>query len=239
MSENKFLKNLNQSNSQLPVLTSPASPSVPVKPTPPQPLPQPESNPAEYDPIKRLADELSRHSRAIEGLNSRIDRLEKRPQPATQAELQTLLGEARKGVHFTINSEAIARLVVPDLIKELPSPTGIQAAVKAGASAITAAAEAASDRIERAGSGAVSRIEWASRRKADAFAGRIGFTSWQAAAGVLAGFVLLLVLVSFLNREREMALAQARAETQAVREFTDWVKAQPEGKKLYDRFYNP
>jgi cell division septum initiation protein DivIVA len=229
MNENKFLRNLSQQSSH----------SQAVGPTPPQPVRRNDSSPAEYDPIKRLTDELSRHSRAIEGLNTRIDRLESRPKAATQAELQTLLHEAREGVSFTINSKEIAQFVLPELTKGMPSAADIKAAANAGASTITAAGTATAERIERAGSGAANRIEWASRSKADAFAGRVGFTSWQAAAVVFAGFALLIVGVSFLNRERETALSQARSETQAVREFTNWVKTQPEGKRLYDRYYNP
>ena len=37
----------------------------------------------------------------------------------------------------------------------------------------------------------------------------------------------------------DATLAQSRSETQAVREFTDWVKSQPEGKRLYERYYHP
>lgn len=229
MNENKFLQNLSQQSTH----------SQAVEPTPPQPVRRGDSTPTEYDPIKRLTDELSRQSRAIEGLNTRIDRMEQRPKAATQAELQTLLHEAREGVSFTIDSEGIARLVLPELKKGMPTPAGIKAAADAGASTITAAGTTAAGRIERAGSEAASRIEWASRSKADAFAGRVGFTSWQAAAVVFAGFALLIVLVSVLNRDRETALSQARSETQAVREFTNWVKTQPEGKRLYDRYYNP
>ena len=229
MNENKFLRNLNQPSTQ----------SQAVEPTSSQPARRSDSTPTEYDPIKRLTDELSRQSRAIEGLNTRIDCMEQRPKAATQAELQALLHEAREGVSFTIDSEGIARLVLPELKKGMPTPAGIKAAADAGASTITAAGTSAAERIERAGSGAASRIEWASRSKADAFAGRVGFTSWQAAAVVFAGFALLIVLVSVLNRERETALSQARSETQAVREFTNWAKSQPEGKRLYDRYYNP
>lgn len=221
MNENKFLKNLSQ-----PSTTS-------------QAVERKDHSPTEYDPIKRLTDELSRQSRAIEGLNTRIDRIEQRPKAATQAELQALLEEAREGVSFTIDSEGIARLVLPELKKGMPTPASLKAAADAGAGAITAAGTSAAERIERAGSGAASRIEQVSRSKADAFAGRVGFTSWQAAAVVFAGFALLIVLVSVLNRERETALSQARSETQAVREFTNWVKSQPEGKRLYDRYYNP
>ncbi len=234
MNENKFLRNLSQQSSH----------SQAVEPVPPQPVGMPhhrqnDNTPTEYDPIKRLTDELSRHSRAIEGLNTRIDRMEGRPQAATQAELQALLHEAREGVNFTIDSESIAGLMLPELKKGMPTPAGIKAAADAGASAITDAGTAAAERIERAGSGAASRIEWASRSKADAFADRVGFTSWKAAAVVFAGFALLIVGVNFLNGDREAALVQARSETQGVREFTNWVKAQPEGKRLYDRYYNP
>jgi cell division septum initiation protein DivIVA len=234
MNENKFLRNLSQQNNPLP-----ASNGRAVEPTLPQPVGQSDNSPTEYDPIKRLTDELSRHSRAIEGLNTRIDRLEERPQAATQAELQALLHEARKGVSFNINSKRIADLVLPELTKGMPSAEEIRTAADAGAAQITAAGNATADQIERSGSAAADRIRWASQSKADVFAGRIGFTSWKAAAVVFLGFALLIVGVYWLNSDREAALAQARSETQGVREFTNWVKAQPEGKRLYDRYYNP
>jgi cell division septum initiation protein DivIVA len=234
MNENKFLRNLSQQNNPLP-----ASSSRAVEPTPPQPVRRNDNTPTEYDPIKRLTDELSRHSRAIEGLNTRIDRLEERPQAATQAELQALLHEARKGVSFNINSKRIADLVLPELTKGMPSAEEIRTAANAGATQIAAAGNATADQIERSGSAAADRIRWASQSKADVFAGRVGFTSWQAAAVVFLGFALLIVGVYWLNSDREAALAQARSETQGVREFTNWVKTQPEGKRLYDRYYNP
>lgn len=234
MSENKFLRNLSQQNNPLP-----ASNSRAVEPTPPQPVRRNDTIPTEYDPIKRLTDELSRHSRAIEGLNTRIDRLEGRPQAATQTEVRALLHEAREGVRFTIDSKSIAEYVLPELTKGMPSAEEIRTAANAGATQIAAAGNATADQIERSGSAAAERIRWASQSKADVYAGRIGFTSWQAAAVVFLGFALLIVGVYWLNSDREAALAQARSETQGVREFTNWVKAQPEGKKLYDRYYNP
>ncbi len=234
MSENKFLRNLSQQNNPLP-----ASNSRAVEPTPPQPVRRTNDAPTEYDPIKRLTDELSRHSRAIEGLNTRIDRMEGRPQAATQTEVQALLHEARKGVSFNINSKRIVGFVLPELTKGMPSAEQIRTAANAGAAQIAAAGNTAADQIERSGSAAADRIRWASQSKADVFAGRVGFTSWQAAAVVFLGFALLIVGVYWLNSNREAALAQARSETQGVREFTNWVKAQPEGKRLYDRYYNP
>ena len=234
MKENKFLRNLNQQNNPLP-----ASNSRAVEPTPPQAVHRNDNSPTEYDPIKRLTDELSRHSRAIEGLNTRIDRFEKRPQAATQTEVQALLQEAQKGVSFNINSKRIADLVLPELTQGMPSAEEIRTAANAGATQIAAVGNATADQIERSGSAAAERIKWASQHKADVYAGRVGFTSWQAAAVVFLGFALLIVGVYVLNSEREAALSQARLETQAVREFTDWVKTQPEGKRLYDRYYNP
>jgi hypothetical protein len=165
--------------------------------------------------------------------------MEQRPKAATQSEVQTLLEEAREGVSFTIDSQQIAGFILPELKKGLPSAEQIRTAANAGASQIAAVGNTAADQIERAGSAAAERIRWASQSKADAFAGRVGFISWQAAAVVFLGFALLIVGVYFLNSEREAALSQSRSETQAVREFTDWVKAQPEGKRLYDRYYNP
>lgn len=220
---NKFLQNLNQQEGQLPAPTR--QPTAPVA--------------TEYDPINRLTDELSRHSRAIEGLNTRIDRMEQRPQAATQAEVQTLVEEAQEGVSFTLSSETIAGLLLPELKKGMPSPAAIKAAADAGAATITTAGNTTAAQIERSGSEAAERIKWASQRKADVFAGRVGFTSWQAAAVVFLGFALLIVGVYFLDSDREVALAQARLQTQGVREFTNWVKTQPEGKRLYDRYYNP
>ena len=234
MNENKFLKNLSQQNNPLP-----ASNNQAVEPTPPQPVRRNDTTPTEYDPIKRLTDELSRHSRAIEGLNTRIDRLEGRPQAATQAEVQALLHEAQEGVSFTLNSQTIAGFVLPELTKGMPSAEQIRTAADAGATQIAAAGNTAADQIERSGSAAADRIRWASQSKADVYAGRVGFTSWQAAAVVFLGFALLIVGVYWLNSNREAALAQARLETQGVREFTNWVKTQPEGKRLYDRYYNP
>lgn len=237
MNENKFLRNLSQQSSSTPA----------VKPIPSQPVAAPQAGRSEptdssstaYDPIKRLTDELSRHSRAIEGLSTRIDRLDGRPQAATQTELQTLLQEAREGVSFNINSKRLADLVLPELTKGMPSAEDIRTATNAGASQIAAVGNAAADQIERSGSAAAERIKWASQHKADVFAGRVGFTSWQAAAVVFVGFGLLILGVYWLNSDREAALAQARLETQSVREFTNWVKAQPDGKRLYDRYYNP
>ncbi|CAN5138503.1 hypothetical protein BH09BAC4_BH09BAC4_06150 [soil metagenome] len=93
--------------------------------------------------------------------------------------------------------------------------------------------------LEQAGNQAVSRIEWASRRKADVLASRIGFSSWQSALLIFMGFLVLVVGAVLANQQREAALAQARTQTQAVREFTNWVKRQPDGNRLYDRYYHP
>ena len=37
---------------------------------------------------------------------------------------------------------------------------------------------------------------------------------------------------------QQQAVLKAQQETKGVRAFTDWVRVQPEGKKLYNRYCN-
>lgn len=115
----------------------------------------------------------------------------------------------------------------------------LTAAIDQGVNQLEATGLSAAKRVEEASDRAVNRIEWASRRKADVLASRIGFSSWQSALLIFTGFLVLVGGAMLANQQREAALAQARTQTQAVREFTDWVKTQPEGKRLYDRYYHP
>ncbi len=225
MSANKFLDKLNQ-----PDLT-PHTPRQEIERVTPPPVS------SEYDPIQRLTEELTRQNRALEGINIRMDRLEKRPQAATLNDVQTLAEQARQGVRYTIDAKALTALLLPELVSRLPSTAGINAALEASTQQLTAAGVATAQRVERAGTVAASRIESASRSQADVWAGRVGFTSWKAAAVVFFGFVVLLVLASWQNEQQVAEKLKAQAETQAVREFTNWVKSQPGGKQLYDRYY--
>jgi hypothetical protein len=231
MNENKFLKNLNQKNTSSPPTSAAGSPA-PAPPVPP-------STPNGYDPIQRLVDELSRQNTAIEGLNKRFNEWEKRPPGATPSELQTLLEEARKGVRIQVNSATLADTLLPELTKGMPTLANLTAATDQGVNQLQATGLSVAERIETASHQAVNRIEWASRRKADVLASRVGFSSWQSALLIFTGFLVLVIGAVLANQQREAALAQARSETQAVRAFTDWVKAQPEGKRLYDRYYHP
>ncbi|SFF36826.1 hypothetical protein [Spirosoma endophyticum] len=231
MKENKFLNNLNQKGSANPS-TAVNGQAVPVNP------PAPTSS-GPYDPINRLVEELSRQNRATEGLLSRFDAWEKRPRGATPEELQTLISEYRNGIVYTPDSVKLASLLLPELTNGMPSLANLQAATDEGVQAIRAAGLEAAERIEAASTRTVAYIERASRSRADVLAGRIGFSSWQSGGIVFLGFLLLVVGAVLANQQREAALAQARTETQAVREFTNWVKMQPEGKRLYERYYNP
>ena len=225
MSANKFLDKLNQPD------PTPPAPRQGIERVTPPPLV------GEYDPIQRLTEELSRQNQALEGINIRMDRLEKRPQPATLNDVQTLAEQARQGVRHTLDAKALAAALLPELLLRLPSTTGIDAALEASTQQLTAAGVATAQRVERAGAVAASRIESASRSQADVWAGRVGFTSWKAVAVVFFGFVVLLVLASWQNEQQVAEKLKAQAETQAVREFTNWVKSQPGGKQLYDRYY--
>lgn len=233
MSENKFLKNLNQSAGQLPATTPPSSTAPPARRSSPAP-----SGADEYDPIQRLTNELSRHSRAIEGLSAQIEQMKQRPQAATQAELAALLVEARAGTNFTLDSQQVATLLLPDLQAGMPNPAKIKAAVDAGAAAISLTSTQAADRIKQATAQGASRIEGASKSRADDYANFVGFNSWKSAVAVGSLIGLIIYLTDYQSGQRAGQIAQARQETQAVREFTNWVKNQPEGKKLYERYYN-
>lgn len=236
MKENKFLTNLNQKGAQPGGAANPSIPAIG------QPVPAHSPAPASsgpYDPINRLVEELSRQNRAIEGLLNRFDRWEKRPRGATPDELQTLINEVRNGIRYTPNSATLASLLLPELTKGMPNLANLQAASEEGVKAIQAAGVEAAERIEAASGRAASRMEWATRSRADVLASRIGFTSWQSAGVVFMGFLILVIGAVLANQQREATLAQARVETQAVREFTNWVKTQPEGKRLYERYYHP
>lgn len=228
MNTNKFLQNLNQPAGQLPA-TNPPSPA---------PVVTRRSGPDGYDPIQRLTDELSRHSQALEGVISRFDELAQRPQAATVAEWETLLTEARSGVRVTPNSERIAQSLLPYLLNGLPTPDQLQAAASAGADEIKAAGHAAARRIEQATATGATRIEGASKHKADDYAGFIGFNSWKSALAVASLIGLTIYLVGYQSREQTRQITQAQQETQAVREFTNWAKTQPEGKRLYEQYYS-
>ena len=227
MSTNKFLQKLHQQDPTLPASRQQ------VERVSPSPVA------GEYDPIQRLTEVLSRQNKALESISTRLEQLEKRPQAATLTEVETLVQEVRQGVRITVNGKAVAELILPELLKRLLSTAGISAVLDASLAKLTAAGITATEGMERAGAVAASRIETVSRRQADAFAGRVGFTSWKAAAAVLGAFLLLLVLASLQNDQRGAEMLKAQAETQAVREFTDWIKTQPQGRKLYDRYYKP
>lgn len=231
---NKFLQNLNQRGGT----PAPASPT-------PTPIRLPASPPAggspsaDYDPIRRLTEELSRHSGAIEGLTALILDMNERPQAATQAELQTLLDAAQAGVIYRPDADKVAALLLPRLTADMPNTDTIKAAANDAVSAIQVSGTRTAGQIEGAGVTAAQRIEKAARQQADVLASRIGFTSWQSALFIFSMFVLLSVGAILANQDREEKLAQAQAQLQGVREFTDWVKNQPTGRRLYDRYYNP
>lgn len=231
---NKFLQNLNQrGGTPTPVPSTPTPVRLPTSP------PAGGSSSADYDPIRRLTEELSRHSGAIEGLTTLIMGMNKRPQAATQTELQTLLDAAQAGVTYRPDADQVAALLLPKLTAGMPNTANIKAAANDAVSAIQASGTRTAEQIEGAGVTAAQRIEKAARQQADLLASRIGFTSWQSALFVFSMFLLLSVGAILANQDREQKLAQVQAQLQGVREFTSWVKEQPAGRRLYDHYYNP
>ncbi|MBR8839526.1 MAG: hypothetical protein DSM106950_37375 [Stigonema ocellatum SAG 48.90 = DSM 106950] len=232
MNENKFLKNLNQKNtSSPPVAAGSSSSSAP---------PAPPSVPNGYDPIQRLVDELSRQNTAIEGLNKRFDRWEKLPRGASQAELEALMQAARQGIDFKLDSKRTAELMLPELTRGMPTLSNLKTATDEGVNELRAVGLATAERIEEASRTAAHRIEWASRSKANAWANRVGFTSWQSALVV---FVLLLVVgggVAFYVHSHQQEIQAMRIQDNATKEFAGWIQDKyPEVWKAYLRKVNP
>ena len=156
-----------------------------------------------------------------------LTELEKRKVPATAEQL-----EAINQRPVVINPEKFAAYVSTALVKALEDELPNMENIKAAANTAVVA-------IDVAGVTAAQRIEKAARQQADVLASRIGFTSWQSALFIFSMFLLLVVGSMLANQQREADLAQARSETQGVRAFTEWVKKQPSGKRLYERYYNP
>lgn len=232
MNENKFLKNLNQKP------TSSSSTPLPAAGSP-SPVPQP-SAPNGYDPVQRLVDELSRHSRAIEGLNNRFDAWEKRPRGASRSELETLLQAAQQGVAFELDSESMAQLLLPHLTAGMPSLSNLKAATDEGINELRGVGLATAERIEEASRTAANRIEWASRSKATAWANRIGFTSWQSALVMLVGLLLVGGGVGLYVQSYQQEIQTMRIQDNATKEFASWIQQKyPEVWKAYLRKVNP
>ncbi|MFD2938400.1 hypothetical protein [Spirosoma flavum] len=230
MSENKYLNNLNQKSTfSTPI---PAAGSV-------SPAAQPAA-PSGYDPIQRLVDELSRQNTAIEALNKRFDRWEKLPKGASQAELKALMQAAREGIDFKLDPEPIARLLLPELTKGMPTVSNLKTATDEGVNEIRAVGLAVAERIEQAGNTAANRIEWASRSKATAWANRIGFTSWPSALLVFGLLVVIGSGVALYEQSYQHEIQTMRIQDNATKEFAGWIQEKyPEVWKAYLKKVNP
>ena len=230
MNGKKLLQTINQKTG---TATPTNGPAVPAHPS------SVEASTGPTDPISRLTDQLSRQNQLTQALISRFDAWEQRPRGATSQELEDLMEEARTGVHYSPDVTTLARELLPQLTKDMPSLANLRAATDEGVKAIQAAGMAAAEGVDQACTRSVSRLESAGRSRANVLAGRIGFSSWQSALVVFGGFLVLVFGAMLANQQREEALAQSRSETRAVRAFTDWVKAQSEGKRLYERYHHP
>jgi len=152
--------------------------------------------------------------------------LKKRKEPATAEQLRTITDRP-----IIIDAKTFAAYVSDALVDALKEKLPSTEAIKA-------AADTAATTIQESGTRTAGQIEKAARQQADVLASRIGFTSWRSAMVVFIGF-LFVVIVAILTGQLWAANAvSAKAETEAVRAFTDWAKEQPEGKRLYKRYYN-
>jgi hypothetical protein len=163
--------------------------------------------------------------------------LERRKEPATAEQLKAINDR-----QIIINPEKFAAYVSEALVnalkEKLPNTENIKDAANMAIIAIQDSSTRTAGHINGAGIEAAQRIEKAARRQADVLASRIGFTSWQSALFIFLMFLLLSVGAIFSNQDQAQKLAQSQAQIQGVREFTNWVREQPEGRRLYDRYYN-
>lgn len=208
--ENSFIKPIQKkSSSHLPAVTSSQAPP-------------------EYDPIKRLTDELSRMNEAyrqvaarLASLEQRQDKADRRPQPATYEQVAEL---ASKRPPINLNAEKFAQYVQPALVASLPSAEQLQAAAQEGASAITASGTAAAQQIRQAGADTVSHIERATVASQNAVLSFLGFRSWKQAVWLcfvpllLAGAGLGGFWVEYQNREK------LERELATYKDFAKWIE---------------
>jgi len=173
----------------------------------------------------------------IKEIKTTLADLKNRQEPATAKQLQAINDRP-----IIINPEKFAAYVSDALVKalkeELPNTENIRAAADTAVTAIEESGSRMAGQIDGAGVKAAQRIEKATRQQADVLASRIGFTSWQSALLIFLMFLLLSVGAILANQDREAELAKTRAQLQGVREFTTWVKEQPTGRRLYDRYYS-
>jgi hypothetical protein len=185
-------------------------------------------------------NELSRQNTAIEGLNKRFDRWEERPQGASQAELDALMQAARQSINFKLDPKKTAELMLPELTKGMPTLSNLKAATDEGVNELRVVGLATAERIEEASRTAAHRIEWASRSKANAWANRVGFTSWQSA---LVMFGLLVVIggsVAFYVQSHQQEIQAMYLQDNATKEFVSWIQEKyPQVWKAYLKKVNP
>lgn len=169
-------------------------------------------------------DELFKDIKAIKAL---LHELSKRPAPATAEQLKAAQQQPVK-----LDAEKFAAFAVKALESQLPTTQGIKSAVDAGTQTITEAGQRAATQIAQASSAAANEIKWATRHKADAWANRIGFTTWKAA--LLIGLIPLLSGVGLIYLRLENDRQQT--ELAAWKSFGLWVSEKyPEVRKVYDR----
>lgn len=190
----------------------------------------------DYDPIKRLGEELSRITEKLSciadinenvlaelaHLKQRLDKAEGRPQPATYEQIVELADKQPSSIK--VDAKLLAKHVQPALVAALPSTEQLQAAGQAVAAATTASGLAAANQIRQAGADAANRIEWATVASSNTVFGFLGFRSWKQAV-VLCFIPLLLAGACSLAYWREyQERDEVEKELQEYRNFGGWIK---------------
>ncbi len=200
----------------------------------------PAGSPSEYDPIKRLNNELAQLNQnyqqvvqVLAGLIQRQDKVEQRPMAATFEQVQEL---ASKRPRINLNAEDFANHVKPALLARLPSPEQLAATAQRGADLITAAGSTTAEQIRQAGADSASRIEQATVASQNAVLGRLGFSSWRQAT--LLCFLPLLLAGAGLSAWSVEYVKRTELEKQ-LRNWTDFGAWIQEKYPLVWKKYNP
>jgi hypothetical protein len=181
----------------------------------------------------RTAESNAQVAAELAALKQRLDAAERKPQPATLADVQAL---ANKIPPLKLDAEKFAKHVQPALVATLPSAEQLQAAAQAGASAITASATAAAEQIRQAGAASASRIEKATVANQQKVLGLLEFRSWKQA--ILLCFVPLLLagvgLTGYLMEYQKRD--ELENQLAAYKACTKWIEEKyPEVWKVYKR----
>jgi anti-sigma28 factor (negative regulator of flagellin synthesis) len=189
----------------LPLKKSLETPANQEKALPEIPAPAADTN----DPITRLGNELFQLKEQVKFLAKAIQVIEKRGIPATAAQVEQLLKTVKSGLTYKIDSEQIVQSLIPYLEKHgVKTVISVQDATYEASKQMTAVYE----------------------QEAKKWNARLGFTSWQAAVGILGTVFLLLMGCTWYAATQqaritaiEANLQRSESDNAVWRDYARWI----------------